>query len=447
MVPVFSWLRSNEAEQLRQIEVERRLLPLHIFVSVGLVFGIFLLFFFYPVDRALETLVVALIAWPVGLLGVSRMPHSQWPLVWLALQDLAVAVTLAFAVWWSGGLSSPALPLLVLTVMIVGARYRGGALAVLMAAVWALAAVATVAASPSAVANAPLHAISWTWVFIAAGVVNSVLAGSECSARADAVADPLLNRKALELRLEKLRGQLAHAPSPVSVVVFDLDAFKDINDTYGHHIGDAVLRDVADSLLVLLRETDLLYRLGGDEFLVLLPNTRIDDATLMAERVREAVERLRPGGHVVTASIGVAEAEGSDVDSATLVAEADAALYRAKDAGRNAVQTSAVAVCGAPPASRTASATWPDGPPTPAFARLLALGSSSRPSPRLLAPPRLRFRRRWRPRGTPGHPAGHVSLIASVLIAEAAFKSGLLVEEKVDAVDREEHREPDEQRR
>ena len=122
---MFAWLRSSEAERLRQIEIERRLLPLHIFVSAAFAFGLVPLFFFYPLDRALESVAVALVVFPVGLFGVRRMPHSSRPLLWLALQDVGVGCALAFGVWWSGGVASPILPVLVLNVMMVGARYRG----------------------------------------------------------------------------------------------------------------------------------------------------------------------------------------------------------------------------------------------------------------------------------------------------------------------------------
>ena len=209
-----------------------------------------------------------------------------------------------------------------------------------MTVVWACMAVACIAGNPSAIQEMPLHAISWTCVFIAAGVMTSMLAESERSARSDAVADPLtslLNRKALELRLDQLRVQLARRPEPICAIVCDLDEFKKINDTHGHEAGDAVLQDVADVLRVVLRETDLAYRLGGDEFLVLLPHTDVDTAAAVAERVRTSVERRRPGRHEVTASVGVAGAQGAHIDLDALIVEADRALYQAKAAGRNVV--------------------------------------------------------------------------------------------------------------
>ncbi len=302
--------------------------------------GLLLLFFFYPLDRALESLAVAFVVWPVGLYGVRRMPHSSWPFAWLALQDVGVAGALAFGVWWSGGVASPILPIFVLTVMMVGARYRGAPLVAVMVIVWACMAVACVAGNPSALAQMPLHAISWTCVIITTAVMTSMLAGSERSARSEAVADPLtslLNRKALELRLEQLRVQLARNPEAIGAIVCDLDGFKEVNDRYGHEAGDAVLQDVADVLRVVLRETDLVYRLGGDEFLILLPHTDVDTAVAVAERVRTSVERRRPGRHEVTASVGVASAHGAQIDLDALIVEADKALYQAKAEGRNVV--------------------------------------------------------------------------------------------------------------
>jgi len=337
-----TFLRSSEAERLRQIEIERRLLPLHTFVGAVTAVGIVLVFFFFPLDRALQTLAVALVVWPAGLYGVWRMPRSAYPLLWLALQDLCVAAALSFGVSWSGGLVSPILPVLLLTVLMVGARYRGFALAAVMALVWAVTAMACAVGTAATLPRAPLHAIAWTGVFIAAAVVTSMLAGSERSARSEAVADPLtglLNRKALELRLAELQLQFARSSSPIGVITCDLDGFKAVNDTYGHQAGDGVLQDVAEALRESLGDPDLLYRLGGDEFVVLLPHKDADVAAALAERLREGVERRRPGGYALTVSVGVAGGPGPHEDLGALIAQADRALYDAKAAGRNVVHT------------------------------------------------------------------------------------------------------------
>jgi two-component system cell cycle response regulator len=130
--------------------------------------------------------------------------------------------------------------------------------------------------------------------------------------------------------------------SPLSLVMCDLDHFKDINDTFGHPAGDAVLAALARVLQDTLRQVDLVARYGGEEFVFLLPQTTGDRALLVAERIRLEVEgKVFPGapeGIRLTLSLGVASREGKDgADGQGLVDAADQALYRAKKAGRNRV--------------------------------------------------------------------------------------------------------------
>ena len=132
--------------------------------------------------------------------------------------------------------------------------------------------------------------------------------------------------------------------TPVGFVLLDLDDFKCVNDTYGHQQGDEVLTEVAGVLRELSRDIDEPARYGGEEMAVVLPQTEIDGAAQLAERMREAIEALRiprldgKGDLRVTASFGVASVPSSASDKGSLVAAADAALYRAKRAGKNRVE-------------------------------------------------------------------------------------------------------------
>ena len=135
--------------------------------------------------------------------------------------------------------------------------------------------------------------------------------------------------------------------SPLAIAMVDIDKFKVINDTYGHLVGDQVLKEIANTLNTLLRDYDLAGRFGGEEFSLLLPQTRAVDAFRIAERVRANIASLSviapgaTGGErvQVTASIGVAALDsGSRRELSELVAAADAALYRAKAGGRDQVQ-------------------------------------------------------------------------------------------------------------
>ncbi|WP_413629936.1 diguanylate cyclase [Novosphingobium sp. JCM 18896] len=154
----------------------------------------------------------------------------------------------------------------------------------------------------------------------------------------EAQTDPLtglLNRRALDLALEERSA----ARSPFSIALFDLDHFKAVNDTYGHDTGDLVLRSFAEHLSNAFRKSDIVARLGGEEFIVVLDDTNSAEAREICERLREdfASKSLRAedGRCVrVTVSGGIASWR-DESDLWQLVAEADAALYQAKHQGRN----------------------------------------------------------------------------------------------------------------
>jgi two-component system chemotaxis response regulator CheY len=150
----------------------------------------------------------------------------------------------------------------------------------------------------------------------------------------------LLNRRCLDEALDELLARYARYGGSFSVALFDVDRFKHYNDSLGHVAGDEVLRTIADALSAQCREVDRAYRYGGEELLLALPETGLDDAVAAAERIRAHVERLalRHGDGRVTVSAGVATVEPGDQErSDRLLERADRALYEAKRAGRNRV--------------------------------------------------------------------------------------------------------------
>jgi diguanylate cyclase (GGDEF)-like protein len=158
-----------------------------------------------------------------------------------------------------------------------------------------------------------------------------------------AITDPLthaFNRQYLFQRLPAELERSRRYGEPLSVALMDIDHFKHVNDTHGHLAGDFVLKELVRLALTQVREVDALVRHGGEEFLLLLPNTPRDAAATVAERLRASVEKLvMPWSNLklrVTASFGVAEWHREETDE-DLLRRADEALYRAKDAGRNRV--------------------------------------------------------------------------------------------------------------
>ncbi|MDR7270275.1 diguanylate cyclase (GGDEF)-like protein [Pelomonas saccharophila] len=156
--------------------------------------------------------------------------------------------------------------------------------------------------------------------------------------------DPLtdtLNRRAFDQALEQSHAWLKRGRG-YALVMIDMDRFKQLNDTLGHAAGDAALRQMVLELQPCVREVDRFGRLGGEEFCVLLPDTDIAGAALVAERMRMLVDEaplrwLEQDWHL-SASFGIAEAERDDASGDLVLARADAALYRAKNQGRNVVQ-------------------------------------------------------------------------------------------------------------
>jgi diguanylate cyclase (GGDEF)-like protein len=154
----------------------------------------------------------------------------------------------------------------------------------------------------------------------------------------------LLNAAAWERQATAEVARAVRTCTPLAVALLDLDRFKQINDTHGHLFGDEVLRRIAETMTEVLRDYDLAGRFGGEEFVMLLPQTRATDAFKIANRVRAHIARLPlvvdGGEHVhVTVSIGVAALDaGSNRELTELLAAADAALYRAKASGRDQVQ-------------------------------------------------------------------------------------------------------------
>jgi two-component system, cell cycle response regulator len=126
-----------------------------------------------------------------------------------------------------------------------------------------------------------------------------------------------------------------------SLLILDIDFFKKVNDTYGHDVGDQVLRAVAEVVLKHVRGQDIAARLGGEEFVMLLPDTPINGAAVVAERIRYAVENhnFNAAGclHQITVSIGVGEYPSSSTSPDDVIKRADESLYRAKTSGRNRV--------------------------------------------------------------------------------------------------------------
>lgn len=168
--------------------------------------------------------------------------------------------------------------------------------------------------------------------------------------QAASLTDPLTglaNRRHLIERFQRETVRARRTGRPMVVMLADVDRFKSVNDTWGHETGDAVLGVIADVLQANLREYDLCGRWGGEEFLIILPETALDGGLAVAEKLRVAVAGCRAGGPVhpeieVSLSVGIAEYD-PDMPIEVSISRADRALYEAKTGGRNRCVTAKAA--------------------------------------------------------------------------------------------------------
>jgi diguanylate cyclase (GGDEF)-like protein len=187
--------------------------------------------------------------------------------------------------------------------------------------------------------------------------------GQEERLRAERLAqlDPLTglnNRRAFYDKTSALWAQAIRHGHATSVMLLDIDRFKQINDVYGHAHGDEVLKVLAGALRHSIRQGDALARWGGEEFIVLLPETSQQEAVALAERLRAEIAAMRipheAGATAVTASFGIAQKEERHITLDALIAAADECLYLSKQQGRNRVTAS--------PAGHAAAAQTPELP-------------------------------------------------------------------------------------
>ncbi|MFI4977815.1 MAG: GGDEF domain-containing protein [Solirubrobacterales bacterium] len=269
-----------------------------------------------------------------------RIGTSAHPERVSAFAILITLVLLGSGVALSGGPRSPMLPWLVLPAGMVAARFRPQVVVAGLVLSVVLIITTTVGVHPGWTVNDPVPVIATLALLAVVVSIVWALEAAELHHRGEAILDPLtglLNRHALAPRFVELSLQARLTGQPVCLVLCDVDSFKAINDEHGHDYGDAVLRDIAYELRKRLRSFELIYRLGGEEFLVVLPGVELRVGCDTAERLRFAVEQARPTGVPITISLGVSAASGAQVDYDSLFKAADKALYEAKRSGRNRV--------------------------------------------------------------------------------------------------------------
>jgi diguanylate cyclase (GGDEF)-like protein len=285
----------------------------------------------------LGLLVVAVLGFRLAQGVAERIRAPEYALFasW-AVSELVLAGSVAV----TGGITSCTVSWLLVPLVTLPARFGTRGVGAGVGFIGVLVLVIAIAVEPSQPLPPIYSLIALLITLIAVAVLSTALMRSDVDHRTEAVIDGLtgmLNRRALDHRLRELTAQAQITAQPVAVIAGDIDHFKRVNDEHGHAAGDAVLVEVAYRLRKALRAFDLAYRVGGEEFLVLLPGAGVLDAARLAEQLRVAVAAEPAAGLSVTMSFGVSGSAGPDLDRERLLNEADAALYEAKARGRDQV--------------------------------------------------------------------------------------------------------------
>jgi diguanylate cyclase (GGDEF)-like protein len=293
-------------------------------------------------------LAAALAAFSIGdRLKLEGAHPEYWAAASWAVSPLMIAVSVAL----TGGPESPALAWFALPAVTLGARFENRGIGFGLLWITLLLAGSSAAVDWSAFSDDPLPIVFAFALVLAVTILGGALVQSDRDHRREAVIDPLtglLNRAALAQRFAEMgadaraSGRERRDPAKsncLALLIGDLDHFKRINDEHGHAVGDAVLKDVAYTLRKHLRALDHVYRVGGEEFVAILPGADLPAAHHVAERLRVAVAESRPAGVEVSISFGAVAAPRDQLDAERMYVQADGALYEAKQAGRNEVRS------------------------------------------------------------------------------------------------------------
>ncbi|MCW2951587.1 MAG: hypothetical protein JWQ48_757 [Conexibacter sp.] len=333
-----TWLVRNELDRERLIDMERRLQPPRriAFAVLGVALVI------CGPWLGWWTLIPLALAAGLFKLADARVPLARRPELGMFLAWVGSEVVIAGSVALGGGAGAPTLSWLAIPVVTLSARFSGRGIAAGVAISLVLLLATALGVSAGTVVHDPAIVLTPAALIVAVAILSTALMHSDLEHRNEALFDELtgmLNRKALLTRVREIEQQTSISGEPVAIMLADLDHFKAINDTFGHAAGDLVLRDVAGLMRQQLSAVHFSYRLGGEEFIVLLPGVDRAGAAALAERLRTAVRGgTVDGGHHVTMSCGVAASDpGAGFDYERVFSAADAALYEAKRTGRDRV--------------------------------------------------------------------------------------------------------------
>jgi diguanylate cyclase (GGDEF)-like protein len=336
-----AWLCPTGADRTRMLEAGSRVKGARQIASGALATTLLLcLPFFGPIPLLFCAVSVAQI-----ITLDRRIAGSARPEKYVSASLAYTAGTIAAGLPWTGGPDSPLIAWLALPAALMASRFRRRI--VLIGFGWCLLLLltATVGVDPQAFLRDPTTVLVAIALLIGVTACTLALSENEMQFREESRLDPLtglLNRSALSSAMAQVELRMAEGASVVSVVLYDVDHFKQVNDSYGHDVGDDVLLATARILVANARPSDAVYRLGGEEFAVVLMNP-LPLALQLAERHRAAVQQAMPAGVAVTISAGVASGEGTGVTWEDLYRRADRALLEAKRNGRNRVVAASAA--------------------------------------------------------------------------------------------------------
>ena len=352
-----SWLCRDDMDRERLLDMEERLKPVRR-LAMGMLGVVLILsgpwlgwWTLIPLAGAAAFFVVA-----DARLQESKRPEYVMFAAWVGSE-----LMIASAVALSGGPQVATLSWLAIPVITLSARFSLRGVVVGVSIACALLFAVAFGTDPQAVINQPPLLLAPLAVILSVGIFGTALMRSDMEHRSEAVIDQLtgmLNRKALANRVAELTQQAEITGQPIGLILGDVDHFKELNDSKGHAAGDGALTDIAYMLRKQLRAFDLAYRVGGEEFLIVVPGAEARECVQLADLLRRTIEACTFGnGNSLTMSFGVsASPAGDGFDYKQVFAAADAALYEAKSLGRNRVCTVGLSprASGVPSAARQA---------------------------------------------------------------------------------------------